>query len=176
MNSNIIVKDGPDTIAISFNDIEKYHGQAAIAMVAVTFKALQAAFAVLSPHAPPRREDIRIISGHPGPGVRDTFEMVTRAVTRGAYTVDTARTAARLSSLANASYGFDIRIKGERRVEISLKPGILPERFFDLQDRQRRKVATDAEREELVQLKRTIVAQVLPRPAEGLFDIELCNV
>lgn len=172
MNDKIIIKDRQDTIAIGFEDIEKYHGQAAIAMVAITFKALLAALAALAPDEPPRRDDISITSGHPGPGVRDTFEMVTRAVTRNAYTVDTTRLQARWSPHTEASYGWDIKLaSANKHVEINLKDGVLPARFFELQDRARRKVATADDEQELVALKRKIVDQVLPKNASELFDI-----
>ncbi len=91
MSERIEIKDREETIVISFADTEKYHGSYAIAGAAVAFKILQVAFAELFPDRTPRREDITIISGHPGPGIRDAFEMVTRVVSRGAYTVDATR-------------------------------------------------------------------------------------
>lgn len=173
MNDKIAIKDHQDTIEISFEDVEKYHGQAAIAMVAVTFKALQGGFAALLPYRLPQREELIINIGHPGPGVRDTFEMVTRAVTRGSFTVDTARPKARWSPYSELSYSFTIGLKDGREVELVLKEGVLPAAFFELSDRVRRAVASAAEQQELVDLKRAIVKQVLPRATSELFTVEL---
>lgn len=172
MHDTIKIKDHQDIIEIGFEDLEKYHGQAAIAMVAVTFKALQAAFATLFPDRLPQREEISIVSGHPGPGVRDTFEMITRAVTRGAYTVDVTRPAARLSPYVEASYSFDILTADGRCAQVILKDSVLPKSFFDLGNKLRLASASDAEKQELVQLKRTIVDQVLPQPPAELFTME----
>src|SRR5262245_29875695 len=107
-----------EPIEIGFPMVAAYHGQSALAMAAMVFQAMRAAFAVLSPDKPPARGDISIVSGHPGPGVRDSFEAVTRAVTRGAYTVDRSRPEARLAPGHDISYSFRIAIGG-RTAEIA---------------------------------------------------------
>lgn len=182
MNDKIVIKDHQDTIEIRFEDIEKYHGQAFITMAAVTFKAIQAAFAVLFPDGPPQREELSILTGHPGQGVRDSFEMVTRAVTRGAYTVDTTRPQARLNSGVEISYSFDIVTVDGRRAEVVLKEGILPARFFELFKAVRRTPNTSNEQQELEQLKleldqlkRALAAEIIWRPASDLFTVNTSN-
>lgn len=180
MNDKIVIKDRQDIIEIGFEDIEKYHGQAFIALAAVTFKAMQAAFALLFPHEPPKREEISIVTGHPGQGVRDSFEVVTRAASRGAYTVDTTRTQARLNPGVEISYSFDIVADDGRRAEIVLREGILPDRFFELFKAVRRPAVTGSEQLELDQfkaefdlLKRSLAARILVRPASELFAIKI---
>src|SRR4051812_8155600 len=97
-----------DPVEIGFETVAAYHGQAALAMLAVTFRALQSALERLSPGAPPKRSEITVVSGHPGPGVRDAFECVTRAVTRGVYPIDRSLPDARLEPTADISYSFRI--------------------------------------------------------------------
>jgi hypothetical protein len=75
-----------EPIDIGFDSVVAYHGQAALAMLAITFQGLRATLPKLSPSRAPERSAITVVSGHPGPGVRDAFEFVTRAVTRKAYT------------------------------------------------------------------------------------------
>lgn len=181
-NNKIIIKDRQDTIEISFEDIEKYHGQGFIAMAAVTFKAMQAAFAELFPDVPPQREEISVHTGHPGQGVRDAFEMVTRAVTRGKYTIDTKRTQARLNPNADMSYSFDIIAIDGRRAEVLLKEGILPNRFFELFKTVRRVPISNKDQQELDglkqefdKLKREIAAQILVRPTSELFTVKVIS-
>ncbi|MGT2500523.1 hypothetical protein ACVOMS_06225 [Bradyrhizobium guangxiense] len=119
-----------EPVEIGFPMVAAYHGQSALAMAAIVFQAQRAAFAVLSPETIPARRDISIVSGHPGPGVRDAFEFVTRAVTRGAYSVDRTLLDARFVPGHDISYSFRISV-GERTVEMALLPGVLPERFFE---------------------------------------------
>ena len=157
-------------IDISFPLIEAYHGQAALAMLAVTFQAIRAAFEVLSPDQPPLRRDISVVSGHPGPGVRDSFEFVTRALTRGVYTVDRSLPESRLVPGFDISYSFRITVR-EKTVEVALRPDALPERFFELNFTKSR---TPAQEIEVSDLKRSIAARVLTVPTDQLFIVRPC--
>lgn len=171
MTQKIVVKDRQDTIEIGFDDVEKYHGWGSIAGAAVAFKALQAAFTELFPDQPAPREEIAITSGHPGPGVRDAIEMVTRAVTRGAYTVDTTRPQARWNPYRALSFSFIVAAADGRRAEVVLREGVLPARFFDLLEAV---LLPDSgkERQELDQLKRALADEIMGPPASEIFTVD----
>ncbi len=154
-------------IEIEFPMVAAYHGQSALAMAAIVFQAMRAAFTLLSPDKPPARRDISIVSGHPGPGVRDSFEAVTRAVTRGAYTVDRSRPEARFVPGHDISYSFRITI-ADKVAEIALLPDVLPERFFALVFAKSRTTEQDRE---LSELKRSIAKDVLAKQPGDLFTI-----
>lgn len=156
-----------EPVEIGFPMVAAYHGQSALAMAAIVFQAQRAAFAVLSPGKIPARRDISIVSGHPGPGVRDAFEVVTRAVTRGAYSVDRTLSEARLVPGHDISYSFRITL-GERTVEMALRPAVLPERFFELVFAKDR---TTAQERELSALKRSIAEDVLAKDPGALFTM-----
>lgn len=163
----ITVQAEEEPISIGFDAVAAYHGQAALAMLAVTFQAQALALSLLSPAAPARRNGISIVSGHPGPGVRDAFEFVTRAVTRGAYVVDRSLPQARLAPGFDISYSFRITLEG-KTVELALKPDALPVRFFELNFTANR---NDSDNAELSLLKRTIAEDVLNRSGPDLFVI-----
>ena len=55
-----------DLIEIDFAAVSAYHGQGALAMLAVTFRALEVALKALSPDQAPKRSDITIVSGPSG--------------------------------------------------------------------------------------------------------------
>ncbi|WP_454647674.1 hypothetical protein [Bradyrhizobium liaoningense] len=165
--SAITIMAEEEPVEIGFPMVAAYHGQSALAMAAIVFQAQRAAFAVLSPEKIPTRRDISIVSGHPGPGVRDAFEVITRAVTRGAYSVDRALPEARLVPGHDISYSFRITL-GERTVEMALLPGVLPERFFELVFAKDR---TTAQERELSALKRSIAEDVLAKEPGALFTM-----
>lgn len=158
-----------EIIAIPFSAVAAFHGQAALAMLAVTFQALRLALGRLSPDRAPRRADISVVSGHPGPGVRDAFEFVTRAVTRGVYQVDRSLPQARLAPGADMSYSFRVTV-GDVSAELALRPDALPERFFALNFTRNR---TAEDEIELSRLKRSVAARVLAAPPEDLFDMQI---
>jgi hypothetical protein len=156
-----------EAIGIHFPALAAYHGQSALAMLAITFQGLRASLSRLSSESLLSRSEISVVSGHPGPGVRDAFEFVTRASTRGSYVVDRSLPKSRLNPKANVSYSFRVTARG-RTVEAALHSGVLPQRFFDLFDL----VAADSSYvAELSELKRTIASSALEASPESLFDI-----
>jgi hypothetical protein len=165
LSATIIVAGEEESITINYAAVAAYHGQSALAMLAITFQALRAMLPVLSPDRPAPRDALSIVSGHPGPGVRDTFEFVTRAVTRNAYVVDRSLPDARLNSSANVSYSFVVSL-GERKVRAYLKDGILPQRFFELLSIAAK---TNSEYAEFSRLKRAIAARILAKEPASLF-------
>jgi hypothetical protein len=156
-----------EPVEIGFPMVAAYHGQSALAMAAIVFQAQRAAVSLLSPEAIPARRDISIVSGHPGPGVRDAFEVVTRAVTRGAYTIDRALPESRFVPGQDISYSFRMTIV-DRTAEIALLRGVLPERFFELVFAKPRTVT---EERELSALKRSVAEEVLTKNPGALFSI-----
>lgn len=119
-------------ITIPFSAVAAYHGHGALAMLAIMYQGLRGALPLLETEGQPvARKNITIISGHPGPGVRDAFEFVTRAVTRGVYTVDTELPFSRFSRGADRAYGF-IAQHGAIQVTAKLKADVLPDQFFAL--------------------------------------------
>ncbi|WP_322516232.1 hypothetical protein SR870_01195 [Rhodopseudomonas palustris] len=163
----LTVEGEEDLIQIPYDAVAAYHGQAALAMLAVTFQALRLMLPALSPQRPPRRADLVVVSGHPGPGVRDTFEFVTRAVTRGVYTIDRTLPAARLCPGVDMSYSWRLSA-GDRSVGAALRAGVVPERFFELIARGGAR--SDEENVELSALKRCVADDVLAASPDALFD------
>lgn len=155
-----------EPIEIGFDSVAAYHGQAALAMLAITFQGLRATLLKLSPSRVPERSGIAVVSGHPGPGVRDAFEFVTRAVTRKAYAVDRSLREARLNPKADISYSFRITLD-QRTVGAALRPEVLPARFFELNSMGAERSA--AEGSEFSILKRQIASRVLLVAPESLF-------
>jgi hypothetical protein len=170
--SVIYIRDGQDLLEIGFNDIEKYHGQQAIMAVAVGFRVLQATFKELFDNEPAQREVISILSGHGGPGFRDAFEFVTRAVTRGTYRVDVEYPQAQYDPYRSQSYAFLISTTDGKSVEIALKNNFLPSRFYDFLTKGRDETLTDEDIVEFDKLKRELAERALAMSQEELLSIQ----
>ncbi|WP_341666733.1 hypothetical protein [Alcaligenes sp. SDU_A2] len=159
----ILAEEGP--LNIPFAAVQAYHGHGALAMLALTFQGLRGALVRLQNDGNPLpRSALSVISGHPGPGVRDAIECVTRAVTRGCYMVDRDLPAARYNKAADRSYSFQLR-DATRSVHAILRPGVLPPEFFDLLGDP-----APAAQQRHAELRRQIAAQVLAQTPESLYD------
>lgn len=160
---HVQAEEGP--LRIGFDAVLAYHGHGALAMLALMFQGLRGALARLQENgqAVPRAE-LQVTSGHPGPGVRDAFEFVTRAVTRGCYEVDTSLPEARYSQTNDKSYSFYLS-RGQRRVHSVLRAGVLPPEFFALLGD-----ATPQGRQRHAELRSEIARRVLRQEPDALFD------
>ena len=111
VDETILVEERGQLLEFSYNDMLCYAGPYSPAGVANAFKVMQRAFAALSPNHPPQRRSIVIRTAFQGPGARDGFEAVTRAVTDGHYTVDPALARPDRGRLLQ-SFVFQITIAG----------------------------------------------------------------
>ena len=141
------VEDGGATIAFTFDDMMRYHGPHSPAGVAMAFKVMQRAFAVLSPGVPPRRRSVTVRTAFRGPGARDGFEAVTRGVTDGRYTVDRSLVRSDRGRLLE-DFVFEVTI-GDRAATLLLRDGFVTDEFIDLARTENRTAEQEARLDEL---------------------------
>ena len=162
----ILVEERGQLLEFSYTDLLCYAGPYSPAGVANAFKVLQRAFAALSPNQPPQRRSVVIRTAFRGPGARDGFEAVTRAVTDGRYTVDLALARPDRGRLLQ-SFVFQVTIAG-RTATLLLRKGFVTAQFIDLASKSDR---TQAEEARLDQLKADLAQRVLAAPAEDVYDL-----
>ncbi|MDT5364328.1 MAG: hypothetical protein QOC69_6090 [Mycobacterium sp.] len=168
MTETIAVAELGRTIIFSFDDMMRYHGPGSPAGVAVAFKAMQRAFDLLSPDGPPERRSIVVRTAFRGPGARDGFEAVTRAVTDGRYTVDRTLLRADRGRLLE-DFVFEVGIGvGEASVTLLLRDGFVTEEFIDLARTDDR---TDAQERRLDELKAQLAQRVMTTPAADVYEL-----
>lgn len=132
----------------------------------MAFKVIQRAFAALSPGEPPARRSVSVRTAFRGPGARDGFEAVTRAVTDGRYVVDRWLTRPDRGRLLE-DFVFEVRI-GESAVTLLLRDGFVTDEFIDLARAQNR---TDAQERRLDELKAQLAQRIMAAPAAEVYDI-----
>jgi len=82
------VVDKNQALSFSFADLMRHHGPVSPGGVAHAFKVMQRAFPLLEPAGPIERRAVGVATAFGGPGARDGFEAVTRAVTGERYVFD----------------------------------------------------------------------------------------
>ena len=167
--TTLVVRDEGESIAISFDDLLKYHGRSSIAGVAHAFKAMERAFPLLSPGEPPERYDITVESGFPGGGARDAFEMVTRAVTGDRYRLASEAAGAEAPEAPGGHFFFRLGYRGTE-VDLVARAGLVPEDFVEVACRED---PTPAEADRAQQLKEEMAERLLSLPADQVYDADL---
>ena len=154
--------------SIDFDDLVKYHGRSSIGGVAHGFKVMERALPLLAGGRPPERYDIAIQTAFPGPGARDAFEMVTRAVTGDRYTVDPAL-GPDAPEAPEGRYFFRFTYR-RTVVDLVLRAGLVSDEFVALVRTAQR---TQAEEELLVRLKEDMAARLMGAPAGEVYDAQV---
>ncbi len=159
------VLDRGHPLAFTFEDLMRYHGPGSPGGVAHAFKVMQRAFPLLDHDGPPERREIRIETPFGGPGARDGFELVTRAVTGERYHVD-PRLARTSRGRTLERFVFTLAYR-DRRVTLLVREGFVPDEFIDLARREGR---TPEEEARLDVLKAEMAQLVTRSPASDVYD------
>ena len=163
----ITVLDNGRPFEFSFDDMLKYHGFGSPGGVTHAYLVMRRAFARLCPETPPIRQKIRIETCFVGPGARDGFEMITRAVTDGRYTVDPKYAEPYPDVGSRNRYVFRV-FHGDDMVELMIRPGMVREEFLELGAKQNR---TNDEEIHLVWLKKEMTERLLKLHPSTVYDI-----
>jgi hypothetical protein len=167
----IRIKDQQELIEISFSELRKYHGGAALMALAVGYRVMQVAINELFGSQPPQRKSLKIFSGHGGPGFRDAFEFITRAVTRGAYEVDVNYPNAQHDPFRAQSYAFIVTADHGAAVEVALKSDFLPHIFYEYMEKGRKQQITEQEIAQFAELRSVLCERALAAPHNELLVI-----
>ena len=167
MTEALTVEERGRTFTFTFDDMMRYHGVHSPAGVAMAFKVMQRAFATLSPDGPPPRREVVVRTAFRGPGARDGFEAVTRAVTDGRYAVDRSLVRSDLGRLRE-DFVFDVTI-GDQTATLVLRDGFVSDEFIDLAREENRTVEREAHLDEL---KAQLAQRVMAADAAGVYDLD----
>ena len=162
----IVVLDHGREVSFSFAEMVNYQGGSSPGGVAHAFKVLERALPLLDTAGRVERREILIETAFGGPGARDGFELVTRAVSDGRFTVD--------GTLARPEYGrarerfvFRLRYR-EHAVILTLREGFVSEQFIEL-TRQASRTAEEERR--LTAMKADMAGRVMSVSAADVYDL-----
>ncbi|WP_345751278.1 hypothetical protein [Microbacterium rhizophilus] len=161
----LTVREAGTELAFGIDDLNRYHGPGFPGGVAHAYKVLERTLPLLDGGAPPERREIRIDTAFGGPGARDAFELVTRGVTDGRYTVDPSLALPERDFLAR--YVFRLSYRGAV-VTAVVREGFVVREFIDLGAKPDK---TDAEHAHLEVLKREMADRLLSAPADEAYDV-----
>jgi hypothetical protein len=153
-------------LAFSFEGMLAYHGGGSPGGVAHAFKVLQRAVPLLAAGRRAQRREVFIETAFGGPGARDAFELVTRAVTEQRFVVDATLSRPDLGR-ARERFVFRLRYRGNA-VTLTLRAGFVTDEFIDL-TRQELRSADDAQR--LAVMKSAMADRVMSADAASVYDV-----
>ena len=159
------VLDGDARLAFSFDDLMRYHGAGSPGGVAHAYKVLERALPLLEPGGPPQRREIAVATAFGGPGARDGFELVLRAVTGGRYDVDPAL-ARPERGRTRERFVFHLAYRG-RAVALGVREGFVTDEFLTL---ARAEDPSEEQATRLEALKREMAERVMGAGAPSVYE------
>ncbi|HEY6421653.1 MAG TPA: hypothetical protein VIY28_00110 [Pseudonocardiaceae bacterium] len=167
MISTIEVTDQGSALSYTFDDLMRYHGPGSPGGVAHALKVMERALPLLEPAGLAERRDIEIKTAFAGPGARDAFEMLTRAVTEGRYVVDDALARPERGPTCER-FVFRLGYRG-RSVTAVLREGYVGEEFIALARKEDRSAQEEIR---LTVLKQEMADRLLAHPAADVYDVD----
>ncbi len=155
-----------EPLAFSFEDMMRYHGPGSPGGVAHAFKVLERVLPELGDGAAVERRALAVRTAFEGPGARDGFELVTRAVTDGRYEIDPSLARPeRGIALERFVFRLDYR---DSSVTLVLREGFVTEDFIALTRAEGR--SADEERR-LGELKIGMAERIMSAPAAAVYEV-----
>jgi hypothetical protein len=163
----IVVLDNGREVSFSFDEMLNYHGGGSPGGVAHAFKVLERSLPLLGSDRPPERRAIIVETAFGGPGARDAFELVTRAVSEQRLILDPALTRPS-HGRARERFVFRVRYR-EHSVTVVLRPGFVTDEFIDL---TRQATRTAPEESRLTAMKAEMAERVMAASAAEVYAVD----
>lgn len=167
MARSIEVEERGTTLAFSFEEMLRYSGPGSPGGVALGFKMMERAFALLEPHGLVERRKVLVHTPFRGPGARDACELVARCLTENRYVVDpTLERPERGHTLTTFAFRISYR---DRAVSLLLREGLVTDEFVRLAQAQS---LAEEEQQRFVAMKQQLADQLMGMDATDAFEVE----
>ena len=167
MGDVIEVQEQGRRVRFSFEEMLRYSGPGSPGGVALGFKVMERAFALLDPDAPVERREVVIETAFRGPGARDACELVTRSLTDGRYIVD-GRLERPERGHALETFAFRVGYRG-RTASLLVREGVITDEFVRLAQADE---LTAEELERFTAMKQALADQLMASEAKDVIDVE----
>lgn len=143
VSPTLIVADSGQPIAFTLQDAFNYHGYDAVGGVVFGFRLLQRTIALLTKDGELlERRELALFTAFPGMGAKDGFELVSRMVSEGRFTLDVDYIHPAAQRGIAGSFYFKFSYRG-KNVELAPAIGQPPESFLAMGRASKRAGATE---------------------------------
>ena len=167
------ILDRGEVLTLSYDGAMTAHMRSLWWGTAVGFRAMQAAAIGMSKESLWSRDNLYIVSCHPGPGVLDSINYVTRCVERDrCHVIQNPN----CMNKCNSSMKFDWWVSdGEKTAIVKLRPDFVDLGFYQLADRLGSPNERDDDRKLFEIYKVNLSTLIWNAPLEDNFNVELSD-
>lgn len=169
----IRVLDQGQVVELDYDGAMSQHAGSLWWGTAVAYRAMQVAGAALSKQGLWSRDQISVVTAHPGGGVRDAVNYVTRAVERKRYTVVSDKDC---GGRCNSTMKYEWWVSdGERTAHVALRSDFVPWAFYLLMDRLGKPDTTDADKNAFDIFKVNLSAKIWNYPLMESYSVTVSD-
>ena len=169
----IRIKDKGEVLELDYDGAICQHPGSLWWGTAVGFRAMQVAAQALSKDGLWSRDNLYIVTGHPGPGVKDTIEYVTGTPSRDRYKTIVAD-GCEMKCNSKMKYEWWVS-DGEKTANINLRPDFVPRAFYELSDRLETNETTKEDIKAFRIFKVNLSTRLWNAPLEENFSVEVID-
>ena len=172
--ATVQIQDGDQCLTLDYDGARRFHEGDSWWGVAVGFRAMQMAGELLSVETLWCRTGLSVVSGHPGPGVRDGIDYVTGAVQADRYQLTP-------DQQGRTACGRDMKFQwwvsdGSMTAIVFLRDDFVPEQFYEQLDLMLQGEKTDENRRMFDALKLELETKIWQTPLSSAFCAKLAPV
>jgi len=160
------IADGDRILRFNYAQALDFHQGNSYWGCALAFRMLQRAAPLLSQKRLWDRNRLHVVSGHPGPGVRDTLELVTGCVSDGRFSLEGGPREARC--VGDMVYRWRLS-DATTELSLQLADGIVDPRFLQLLDKIDKTPASESDKAVLEEYKQSMTRAIWGLSLEQAF-------
>ncbi len=169
----IRIKDKDEVLELDYDGAVCQHPGSLWWGTAVGFRAMQVAAQALSKDGLWSRDNLYIVTGHPGPGVKDTIDYITGAPSRDRYKMIVADGC---DMKCNSKMKYEWWVSdGEKTANINLRPDFVPREFYELSHRLETNETTKEDIKAFRIFKVNLSTRIWVAPLEENFRVEIID-
>ena len=160
------VSDQGTQLSFFFPDLLRYAGPGSPASLAMAYQAMRLSFSLLEGGKPLMRREIGIETAYRGPGARDGFELVTRAVTEGRYLVTPAL---ERPERGVTLHKFVFRVAyNDQACTLLVRPGMVDDEFMAMARAHER---SEEDEQRFAEMKAAHMSRLLATQPDEVFEV-----
>ncbi len=169
-DTGLTIRVNGKPLHIDYHELEAFHRGDSWFGCTVGFRAMQVAATTFAKTSPWSRENLTVVSGHPGSGVKGAIDLVTQCVSAKRFRLLDESASKACSRAMKFEWWLS---NGDITVHIKLRNDIVPEAFYQLLDRlnTHNEQATDQDR--FKQYKQDLSCQLWQQPLDAAFNVAL---
>ncbi len=165
-STSLEIADGERILHFDYRQALDFHRGNSYWGCALAFRMLQRAAPLLSRQRLWDRNRLHVVSGHPGPGVRDTLELVTGCVSSGRFKLEGGPREVRC--VGDMQYRWRLS-DGSAEISLQLADGIVAPGFLQLLDKIDKAPASEEDKAALEAYKQSMTRAIWNMPLAAAF-------